>query len=80
MRLSVLDNGHSWKQIVPFSVMKVLMGRVPGPVLLFAYRRKFFGDHFTSTLQEAMRGASHWSKGEVELFAAFVSHLNQCAY
>jgi hypothetical protein len=27
-----------------------------------------------------MRGPSDWSDGERELFAGFVSHLNQCPF
>ena len=80
MRLNILDNGHHWKQKIPMAFIKLMMGRVPGPLLLFSYRKKFFGDHFCLAVQEAMRDSTLWQKAELELFAAFVSHLNQCEY
>jgi hypothetical protein len=39
-----------------------------------------FGQPFSVYLQEVLRGPSDWSIGERELFAAFVSKKNQCAY
>lgn len=44
------------------------------------YRPELFGDPFSEALQDAMRGRSRWSAGERELFAAFVSSLNQCPF
>ena len=80
MRLDILDNGHHWKQKIPLTFMKLFFGRAPGPVLVFAYRKKFFGDPYCMAMQEAMREAKHWHKAELELFAAFVSNLNHCEY
>lgn len=80
MRLSILDNGHHWKQKIPLSMMKLYIGLAPGPVLISAYRRDFFGDAFNFALDETLRDATQWTKGEVELFAAFVSNLNKCNY
>ena len=45
-----------------------------------SYRPELFGQPFSSYLEAAMRGPSDWSVGERELFAAFVSRTNQCAY
>lgn len=47
---------------------------------ILAYRSHVFGQPFSAYMQEALRGQSDWSIGERELFAAFVSHKNQCAY
>jgi hypothetical protein len=44
------------------------------------YRPEVFGRPFSDALHLAMRGPSHWSAGERELFAAFVSSLNQCPF
>ena len=44
------------------------------------YRPELFGRPFSDALHEAMRGPSDWSAGERELFAAFVSSLNQCPF
>ena len=60
----------------------------PGPdgefvsdvVLVLGYRAELFGQPFSGTLQEIMRGPSEWSVAERELFAAFVSAQNQCPF
>jgi hypothetical protein len=44
------------------------------------YRPEIFGRPFSDALDLAMRGPSDWSAGERELFAAFVSSLNQCPF
>jgi hypothetical protein len=44
------------------------------------YRPELFGRPFSDALDQAMRGRSEWSAGERELFAAFVSALNQCPF
>ena len=44
------------------------------------YRPDLFGRPFSDALDVAMRGPSDWSPGERELFAAFVSSLNQCLF
>jgi hypothetical protein len=44
------------------------------------YRPELFGRPFSDTLEPAMHGPSDWSVGERELFAAFVSSLNQCPF
>ena len=47
---------------------------------ILTYRADIFGQPFSTYLQEVLRGPSDWSVGERELFAAFVSRKNQCAY
>jgi hypothetical protein len=44
------------------------------------YRPELFGRPFSAALDVAMRGPSEWSPAERELFAAFVSSLNQCLF
>ncbi len=44
------------------------------------YRPELFGRPFSAALDAAMRGPSDWSPGERELFAGFVSSLNQCPF
>ena len=44
------------------------------------YRPDLFGRPFSAALDLAMRGESEWTAGERELFAAFVSALNQCPF
>jgi hypothetical protein len=44
------------------------------------YRPELFGHAYSDALDAAMRGPSDWSPGERELFAGFVSALNQCPF
>jgi hypothetical protein len=44
------------------------------------YRPEIFGRPFSAALDLAMRAPSDWTTGERELFAAFVSSLNQCPF
>ena len=44
------------------------------------YRPELFGRPFSAAVDEAMRGPSDWSPAQRELFAAFVSSLNQCLF
>ena len=52
----------------------------PDVARVIAYRPELFGDPFSLCLEDVMRGPSNWSVGERELFAAFVSHTNQCPF
>lgn len=81
MRLRILENGHSPLQKAVLAVIRIASeGKVPGPILVMSYRRAFFGKYLAACFQEAMRGSSKWTVGEVEIFAAFVSRLNKCDY
>ena len=80
MRLRILESGHRPLQKLLMWLIKRYMGVVPGPIRTLSYRRKLFGQPFAACFQEAMRGATAWKLGEVELFAAFVSKLNSCQY
>jgi hypothetical protein len=62
------------------AIIKTLVGRVPGPIATMSYRREYFGHAMSDAFQDALRGPSEWTVGERELFAAFVSKQNQCAY
>jgi hypothetical protein len=44
------------------------------------YRPEIFGRPFSDALDLAMRGPSDWTTGERELFAGYVSSLNQCLF
>jgi hypothetical protein len=47
---------------------------------MLSYRPELFGEPFSEALQDVMRGPSDWTVAERELFAAFVSSLNQCVF
>lgn len=51
-----------------------------GVVKTLHYRPEFFGRPYSNVLDVAMRAPSDWSAGQRELFAAFVSSLNQCPF
>ena len=73
MRLGVVDAGAG--------ELRRRLGREPSGVLLtLYYRPDLFGRPLSDALDLAMRGPSDWSAGERELFAAFVSSLNQCPF
>ena len=60
---------------------QVMIGMpVPDVIRVMMYRPEFFGQHFSDALQALLQGPSDWSIGERELFAAFVSSKNQCAF
>jgi hypothetical protein len=81
MRLRILEDGLRPLQKVVIGFLRiVLRGEVPGPVSVLSYRRNLFGKHIAPCYQQGLREATQWSVGEMELFAAFVSQLNQCNY
>lgn len=81
MRLAKVHHGHRLRE-------KLLLGFIglvrraspPGVIRTLLYRREFFGGPMSRLTQQVMRGPSDWSAGERELFAAFVSRLNQCPF
>jgi hypothetical protein len=73
LRLVVVDAGAG--------ELRRRLGREPSGVLrTLYYRPELFGRPFSDALDLAMRWPSDWSPGERELFAAFVSSLNQCPF
>jgi hypothetical protein len=81
MRLARLDHGHTLRQKLTLLMIRVVSGfRAPDVVKTLWYRKAFFGGPLSVLTQQVMRGASDWSVGERELFAAFVSRLAQCPF
>lgn len=80
MRLAKVHRGHGLKDRLMLGVMRVLAGHAPGVVRTLLYRKAFFGRPFSELTQQVMRGPSAWSVGEREIFAAFVSRMNQCVF
>ena len=80
MRLRRVHQGHGLGDKLMLRVMRVMMGHAPGVVRTLRYRKEFFGRPFSELTQQVMRGPSPWTVGERELFAAFVSRLNQCVF
>lgn len=81
MRLACLESGHDPGEARVLGLIREQRGLEPPDVLkTLHYRPELFGRPFSETLDLAMRGPSDWSPGERELFAGFVSALNQCPF
>lgn len=80
MRLQRVHRGHGLRDRLMLGVMRMMMGHAPGVVRTLLYRKEFFGRKFSELTHQVMRGPSEWPVGERELFAAFVSRLNQCVF
>jgi hypothetical protein len=80
MRLQRVHRGHGWLDKLKLGAMRLMAGHAPGVVRTLLYRSDFFGGKFSELTQQVMRGPSAWSVGEREIFAAFVSRLNQCVF
>ena len=81
MRLRSLEDGHVPAEAVLLDAVRARRGTEPPDVLkTLHYRPELFGRPYSETLDLAMNGPSDWSVGERELFAAFVSSLNQCPF
>ena len=81
MRLSVVDTGHGPAQTAVLEQIRQARGVEPVGVLkTLYYRPELFGRPYSDALDLAMRGPSNWTDGERELFAGFVSSLNQCPF
>jgi hypothetical protein len=81
MRLAAVDSGHTPENQVVLDRIREQRGTEPSGVLkTLYYRPEIFGHSFSEALDLAMRGPSDWSPGERELFAGYVSALNQCPF
>ncbi len=82
MRLGVVDSGHAPAEAAILAQIAQARGlpAASGVLKTLYYRPELFGRPFSAALDEAMRGPSDWSTGERELFAGFVSSLNQCPF
>src|SRR5262249_8968108 len=75
-----LQSGLRPLQKVMARVMKLVAARMPPPVLVVSYRTDPFAKQISACFQEALPHCTEWSIGEAELFAAFVSNVNNCVY
>ena len=81
MRLRSLESGHEPGEASVLDAIRERRGAEPPDVQkTLHYRPEVFGRPYSDALDQAMRGPSDWSVGERELFAAFVSSLNQCPF
>ena len=82
MRLEAVDRGHAPAEAAILAEIAQARGvsTASGVLKTLFYRPEVFGRPFSAALDVAMRGSSDWSSGERELFAGFVSSLNQCPF
>jgi len=80
MRLKKVHQGHRLPDRLMLTMMNLIVGHAPGVVRTLRYRKEFFGHPFSELSEQVMRGPSEWTVGEREMFAAFVSRLNQCVF
>jgi hypothetical protein len=81
MRLACVESGHDPREARALDLIRGDRGAEPPDVLkTLHYRPELFGRPFSAALDVVMRGPSDWSPGERELFAGFVSSLNQCPF
>jgi hypothetical protein len=81
VRLQKVDHGHTLGQKLKLAFIRLVGRREPYDIIkLLSYRPEMFGAPMNALSQAVLRGPSDWSVGERELFAAFVSRLNQCPF
>jgi hypothetical protein len=81
MRLSNVTRGDRLSVRLFFGYIRAVSGfRAADVARTLRYRPQFFGRPHSLHTHAVMRGGSEWSIGERELFAAFVSRLNQCHF
>jgi hypothetical protein len=81
MRLANVQRGDGLGSRLLYALIRAVSGhRAPDVVRTLRYRPHLFGTPHSAHTQAVMRGPSEWSVGERELFAAFVSRLNQCVF
>ena len=81
MRLKTVERGHPLAQKVKLGLIRLLSRRrAPDILRMLFYRPELFGRAASAWTQAVMRGPSHWTVGERELFAAFTSRLNRCRF
>ena len=81
MRLTIIERRHRHGVRLFLLALRVLSRREPPDVIkTIYYRPVYFGAAYSRLVQDLLRGPSEWSVGQRELFAAFVSRLNQCPF
>ena len=81
MRLKNVESGQKLSKKLILALMGLKLGeRAPDVLRTIWYRPEYFGNPYGRYLNAVMRGPSEWSVGERELFAAFISNLNECEF
>jgi len=79
MALHSSDHRNSLLQLV-LNGIRLYVGAVPGPLTFISWRISLIHRKMPTYMNRGMSGMGAWSRGEAELFATFVSKLNQCHF
>lgn len=81
MRLTILERNQRLRARAAIRLIGLSSRTKPDDIArILLYRPDFFGRPFLQLIRAVMRGPSEWTVGERELFAAFVSRLNECTF
>ncbi|HSO00406.1 MAG TPA: hypothetical protein VLS89_19070 [Candidatus Nanopelagicales bacterium] len=81
MRIDLMSGGRRpWPLLIALRLLTRYIGIAPGPMVTISYRPDLVDTSLASYLLRGVSDAGPWTKGETELFAAFVSDLNQCHF
>lgn len=81
MRLGNVERGEGLKHRLLYGFVRLVSGhRMPDVVRTMSYRPAFLGTPHTAHTAAVMRGPSEWTVAEREIFAAYVSRVNECRF
>jgi len=81
MRIDLLHGGRRPLHVrLSLALFKLRAGIYPGPPLALTYRPDLLNKDLNGYILRGMHGSGGWSRGDAELFAAFVSRLNSCNF
>jgi hypothetical protein len=81
VRLANVERGARLADRLLYAIIRRVSGfRAPDILRTLRYRAPRFGRPHSAHTHAVMRGPSEWSVGERELFAAYVSRVNDCPF
>jgi uncharacterized peroxidase-related enzyme len=80
MRLRAVERKHRLREKLILGLVRLMSGEVPDIMRTLFHRPEFFGRPLGAITNHAMRAPGEWSIAERELFAAYVSQRNHCAF
>lgn len=80
MRLARVERGRLADRLLYAIIRRASGYRAPDVFRTLRYRAPRFGRPHSAHTHAVMRGPSEWSVGERELFAAYVSRVNDCPF
>lgn len=80
MRLAKVERGRLADRLLYAIIRRASGHRAPDVFRTLRYRATRFGRPHSAHTHAVMRGPSEWSVGERELFAAYVSRVNDCPF